>query len=74
MQMMQPIEDIISLVATRGRLSVDDVEQAFDLPNDSTRNIIDFLVKFDFLRKVEGKYLVITDTCRPFLKEIFPDS
>jgi hypothetical protein len=70
MQMMQPIEEIITLVALRGKISVDDVEQIYRLPNNSTRSIIDFLLKFDFIKIVDGKYLVLSETCTPFFDEI----
>ena len=70
MQMMQPIEEIITLVALRGKISIDDVEQIFRLPNNSTRSIIDFLLKFDFIKIVDGKYLVLSETCTPFFDEI----
>lgn len=68
--MPQPIEEIMTLIAIRHRVSVEDVEQIFNLPNNSTRNIIDFLVKFDFVRLVEGKYLVLSESCTPFFDEI----
>ena len=68
--MMQPIEEIITLVALRGKISVDDVEQIYRLPNNSTRSIIDFLLKFDFIKIVDGKYLVLSETCTPFFDEI----
>ena len=70
MQMLQPIEEIITLVALRGKISIDDVEQIFRLPNNSTRSIIDFLLKFEFIRIVDGKYLVLSETCTPFFDEI----
>jgi hypothetical protein len=70
MQMMQPIEEIITLVALRGKISIDDVEQVFKLPNNSTRSIIDFLLKFDFIKMVDGRYLVLSETCTPFFEEI----
>ncbi len=70
MQLMQPIEEIITLVAKRGRIAIDDVEQIFNLPNDSTRNIIDFLLRFDFIKIEEGRYLVLSETCMPFFEEI----
>lgn len=68
--MPQPIEEIMTLIAIRHRVSVEDVERIFNLPNNSTRNIIDFLVKFDFVRLVEGKYLVLSESCTPFFDEI----
>ncbi|MGI0016224.1 MAG: hypothetical protein ACREBU_22620, partial [Nitrososphaera sp.] len=61
---------IMTLIAIRHKVSVEDVERIFDLPNNSTRNIIDFLVKFDFVRLMEGKYLVLSDSCTPFFDEI----
>jgi hypothetical protein len=70
MQMMQPIEEIITLIALRGKISIDDVEQVFKLPNNSTRSIIDFLLKFDFIKMVDGRYLVLSETCTPFFEEI----
>ncbi|MGI0037946.1 MAG: hypothetical protein ACRD99_06280 [Nitrososphaera sp.] len=72
MQRMQPIEATITLVASHGKISVDDVHQLLRLPNDSTRSIINFLLKFDFIRIVDGKYLVLSDTCSPFFDEIMP--
>jgi len=68
--MPQPIEEIMTLIAIRHRVSVEDVERIFNLPNNSTRSIIDFLVKFDFVRLVEGKYLVLSESCTPFFDEI----
>ena len=68
--MMQPIEEIITLVASRGKISIDDVEQIFRLPNNSTRSIIDFLLKFDFIRITDGGYLVLSESCSPFFEEI----
>jgi predicted transcriptional regulator of viral defense system len=70
MQRMQPIEETITLVASRGKISVDDVQKILRLPKDSTRTIVNFLLKFDFIRIVEGKYLVLSDTCTPFFDEI----
>jgi hypothetical protein len=70
MQVIQPIEDIITLVALRGRISIDDLEQVFRLPNNSTRSIINFLLKFDFVKIIDGKYLVLSETCTPFFDEI----
>jgi hypothetical protein len=67
---MQPIEETITLVASRGRISVDDVQKVLRLPKDSTRTIVNFLLKFDFVRIVDGKYLVLSDTCTPFFDEI----
>ena len=67
---MQPIEETITLVASRGKISVDDVQKILRLPKDSTRTIVNFLLKFDFIRIVEGKYLVLSDTCTPFFDEI----
>lgn len=74
MQRMQPIEETITLVASRGKISVDDVQQLLRLPKDSTRNIINFLLKFDFIRIVDGNYLVLSETCTPFFDEIIPES
>ncbi|HEV8387376.1 MAG TPA: hypothetical protein VGQ03_07120 [Nitrososphaera sp.] len=70
MQRMQPIEETITLVASRGKISVDDVQKVLRLPKDSTRTIVNFLLKFDFIRIVDGKYLVLSDTCTPFFDEI----
>ena len=70
MQRMQPIEETITLVASRGKISVDDVQDVLRLPKDSTRTIVNFLLKFDFIRIVDGKYLVLSDTCTPFFDEI----
>ena len=70
MQRMQPIEETITLVASRGKISVDDVQKILRLPKDSTRTIVNFLLKFDFIRIVDGKYLTLSDTCTPFFDEI----
>jgi hypothetical protein len=70
MQMMQPIEEVITLIASRRKISVSDVEDIFHLPNDSTRTIIDFLLKFDFIQMVDDRYLVLSDACSPFFDEI----
>lgn len=68
MQKVQPIEEVITLVATRKQIAIDDVERIFKLPNHATRNIIDFLVKFDFI-KIKGKYLTLSEACSPFFEE-----
>jgi hypothetical protein len=70
MQRTQPIEEIITLVATRGKIRIDEIERVFKMPNGSTRNIIEFLLKFDFVRVVNGKYLVLSETCTPFFEEL----
>jgi len=72
MQMMQPIEEVISLIASRRRIAVNDVEEIFNLPNNSTRSIIDFLLKFEFIKMEDGRYLVLSETCSPFFDEIMP--
>jgi predicted transcriptional regulator of viral defense system len=72
MQIMQPIEDVISLIASRRRIAINDVEEIFNLPNNSTRSIIDFLLKFEFIKMVDGRYLVLSETCSPFFDEIMP--
>jgi hypothetical protein len=68
--MPQPIEEIMTLIAIKPRISVEEVELIFNLPGRSTRNIIDFLLKFDFVRMVEGRYLVISESCTPFFEEL----
>lgn len=70
MQMVQPIEEIITLVATRRTVPIEEVEKIFRLPNESTRNIIDFLVKFDFLRVVNNRSLTLSGSCSPFFEEM----
>ena len=72
MQRMQPIEETITLVASRGKISLDELQQVLRLPYGSTRSIIDFLLKFDFIRIVDGNYLVLSDTCTPFFEELMP--
>jgi hypothetical protein len=72
MQIMQPIEEVISLIASRRRIAINDVEEIFNLPNNSTRSIIDFLLKFEFIKMVDGRYLVLSETCSPFFDEIMP--
>ena len=72
MQMMQPIEEVISLIASRRRIAINDVEEIFKLPNNSTRSIIDFLLKFEFIKMEDGRYLVLSETCSPFFDEIMP--
>jgi predicted transcriptional regulator of viral defense system len=69
---MQPIEEVISLIASRRRIAINDVEEIFNLPNNSTRSIIDFLLKFEFIKMVDGRYLVLSETCSPFFDEIMP--
>jgi hypothetical protein len=49
--MHQPIEEVMTLIAIRPKIPVDEIEQIFDLPGKSTHNIIDFL-EFDFVRLV----------------------
>jgi hypothetical protein len=73
-RLMQPIEEIITLVAMRDKISVDEIKVIFDLPNNATDNIIDFLVKFDFIRLVESRYLSLGDACSQFFEEIISSS
>jgi len=70
MQMVQPIEEIITLVATRRTVPIEEVEKIFRLPKESTRSIIDFLVKFDFLRVVNNRNLTLSESCSPFFEEM----
>ncbi|GEM_PF-2222315 len=70
MDMSRPIEEILTLIAIRSKIPVEEIEQIFDLPGKSTRSIIDFLLKFDFIRIVEGKYLVMSESCTPFFEEL----
>ena len=72
MQKVQPIEEVITLVAMRKQVAIDDIERIFNLPNHATRNIIEFLIKFDFVKKVEGRYLTLSEACSPFFEEIIP--
>jgi hypothetical protein len=67
---VNPIEEIIILVATRRKVSIDEIEQVFKLPNNSTKSIIDFLVNFDFVRVVDGRFLALSETSTPFFDEI----
>jgi hypothetical protein len=70
MQMMQPIEEVISLIASRRRIAINDVEEIFNFPNNSTRSIINFLLKFEFIKMEDDRYLVLSETCSPFFDEI----
>lgn len=70
MQMTQPIEDVITIIASRRMIAINDVEQILDMPNNSVKTIIDFLLKFDFIKVVQGRYLALSESCSPFFEEI----
>ena len=68
--MALPIEEIMTLIAIRPKIPVEEIELTINLPGKSTRNVIDFLLKFDFIRLVEGRYLVMSESCTPFFEEL----
>ena len=68
--MTQPIEDVITIIASRRMIAINDVEQILDMPNNSVKTIIDFLLKFDFIKVVQGRYLALSESCSPFFEEI----
>jgi hypothetical protein len=70
MQMTQPIEDVITIIASRRMIAINDVEQILDMQNNSVKTIIDFLLKFDFIKVVQGRYLALSESCSPFFEEI----
>ena len=69
-KMPLPIEEIMTLIAIRPKIPVEEIELIFNLPGKSTRNVIDFLLKFDFIRLVQGRYLVMSESCTPFFEEL----
>lgn len=63
------LDEIISIVAKRGEISIKEVEQGLPMTRESTRDAIDFLVKYDFLRLMDGKYLSLTEASMPLIDE-----
>jgi len=63
------LDAIISLVAKRGEISINEVERAFPGARESTHDAINFLVKFDFLRLADDKYLSLTEASIPMIDE-----
>jgi len=63
------LDAIISLVARRGEISINEVERALPSSRDSTHDAINFLVKFDFLRLADNKYLSLTEATIPMIDE-----
>ena len=69
MQMLQPLDEIMSIVASKGKISLDDLEKVFRFPSSSTRSIVEFLLKFGFVKMVEGNYLILSEVSQPFFEE-----
>lgn len=63
------LDEIISLVAKRGELTINEVERAFPMSRESAHDAIRFLVKFDFLRLIDNKYLSLTEASIPLIDE-----
>jgi hypothetical protein len=63
------IDDVFLLVAIRGEILLRDIQEIFGMRFETAYNIIDFLIKYDFV-KVSGRYITLTDNCRLFFHEL----
>jgi hypothetical protein len=59
------VDDVIGLIAMRGKIMIREIQDIFNLDLKTTRIILDFLVRYDFA-KLEGQSLSLSETCAPF--------
>jgi len=60
------IEDILALIASKHEITAQDIQDIFKLDITTTHKVLDFLIRFNFVR-LERQYVVLNET----MKSIF---
>lgn len=63
-------EEILLLLAKRGRLGIEEIQARFSLTKDTTSQVIDFLAEFGFVEfNGSNHHVVLSEPCRRFFTE-----
>jgi len=57
------IEDILALIASKHEITAQDIQDIFKLDITTTHKVLDFLIRFNFVR-LERQYVVLNETMK----------
>ena len=63
------VDDGLDLVGFRKEISIREIQDKLDLDLKTTRIILDFLAKFDFIR-LDGRNVSLNNICKPIFEEM----
>jgi hypothetical protein len=63
------VDDVLDLVGIRKDISIQEIQDILDLDSNTTRIILDFLAKFDFIR-LDGRNVSLNNVCKPIFEEV----
>lgn len=62
------VDDIFAFIGMRGRITTRDIQDVFRVDKRTTKEILNFLIKYDFA-KLEGQSVVLSEVCAPFFRQ-----
>ena len=63
-------EEILSILAKKGRIAITDVQDSFSVTKETARMAVNFLMKFGFVELDESKaYILLSEPCQRFFAE-----
>lgn len=64
-------EEILSVLAKKGRIEITDVQDSFNVTKETARMALDFLMKFGFIELDKSKeYIRLSEPCQKFFAEV----
>ncbi|MGH9923247.1 MAG: DeoR family transcriptional regulator [Nitrososphaerales archaeon] len=63
-------EEILSVLAKKGRIATTDIQDSFNVTKETARMALDFLMKFGFVELDKSKkYILLSEPCQKFFAE-----
>ena len=58
---------IFDLIASKNRVTRNELKKTFGINDKALNMVIDFLEKFNFVRRDGDQYVLVSELCRPIL-------
>lgn len=63
------IDELLALMTVRRNITIRDIQEIFRIDLKATHKILEFLVKFDFV-KIDRHYVELSTTWKPLFDEV----
>lgn len=63
-------DDVLSLIAEKGHVTINDVQDRLGISKQTARSAVDLLVKFGFAEIDDEGYVRLSEPCKKFFAEI----
>jgi len=65
------VDDVLDLIRIRHKISIQDIQDILSLDTGTTKMILDFLARFDFVI-LQGRNVLFNKSCKLFFEEMLP--